>query len=295
MTKGKKIGFGVLALLAIAIVVAIAWPKDTRPEMETALAQEGTVSKTVELTGNVTYPETRRASFLLSGYLNTLNVKVGQKVVKGQVLATLQDASGAPYLSKSQTALLRLTSPIDGIVTGIAAQPGEAVSAGMLVVVVQGPEGEFEVTMQVSENDIAKLVVGDDVTIRVEAIDDAAEFFGTIREIAPTAVTAQGVVTYTVIVTLDSANSEGKGAMSQLRAGMTADVSVVATEVRDVVYVPRRAVLTRNDVEYVRVVVDNDVGYEERAVVTGLRGDDNRVEIVSGLAEGEEIVVKIVE
>jgi hypothetical protein len=58
-------------------------------------------------------------------------------------------------------------------------------------------------------------------------------------------------------------------------------------------YIPYRAVLSKTgtDEKYVRVLKNEQI--EERTVQLGLRADDGKVEILSGLSEGEEIVLKI--
>lgn len=286
MTKGKKFGLAFFGLIVAIIVVAIVWPRNQAETRELLTVAKGDVVQAVDMTGSLTYPETRRAAFMTSGRMSTLNVMLGDTVQAGQVLATLENPT--PEVAND---VYRLASPIDGVVTAIYAFPGEVVGAGAPVVLVQGPARVYEVAVEATENDVVRLFVGDEATVTFDAIDDAT-FAGEIVAIAPVATTAQGVVTYAVRVQLDGAIDGGKGAWSQLRAGLTSDVTVVTARAVDVIAVPRRAVIVRDGVSYVRVVADNDASYDERVVTTGLRGDDGKVVIVDGLGEGDAIIVK---
>lgn len=284
MTKGKKIVLGVVGVIIVGFAVIMAWPRAAAPAFETVAAEKGTVMLSADLTGALTYAETRRVAFLTNGVMQTMHVGVGETVKKDQVLATLDAGLDA---------VVELKAPIAGVVTEVTVQPGEVVQAGMPVVVVQGPVAMFEVLAQASEHDVATLTEGDAATMTIDAVD--AEFVGHVEQIAPVSQSVDGMVTYAVVLSLDAANAEGKGAWSHLRAGMTVDVNVVTNEARNVVYVPRKAVLTRAGKEYVRVADAELQSYTEREVTTGLRGDDNRVVILEGLVEGEDVVVKVLE
>lgn len=287
MTKGKKIGLALFGLLVAVVVVAVLWPKEQQDTRETMTLMKSTVTQTVDMTGSLVYPQSRRAGFMVSGRIETLHVAVGDTVHAGQVLATLED----PMPEVANDAY-RLPSPIDGVVTAVYAYPGDVVGAGTPVVVVQGPVHTFEVTVEATENDVVALFVGDEATIVLDAVDDVT-FMGTILAIAPTATTAQGVVTYTVRIGVERVQNGEKGAWSQLREGMTADVAVETARATNVLAVPRRAVTVRDGVSYVRVIAENEDGYEEREVATGLRGDDGMLVVTDGLSEGDEIIVRM--
>src|SRR3989338_10115706 len=138
MTKGKQIGVVALGLVAVAVIVALAWPRDKRPEFDTATVTRGDVVQAVEATGVLTYPATRRAAFLQGGRLAFV-APVGTEVAKGQVLATLENPT-----PEVQNDMLVVTAPIDGIVTAAYAGAGEVVQAGTPVVLVQGPARTFQ-------------------------------------------------------------------------------------------------------------------------------------------------------
>ena len=74
---------------------------------------------------------------------------------------------------------------------------------------------------------------------------------------------------------------------------MTADVMFYTEEKQDVLYVPSRAVRLDDQGKYVRVLKDDEI--KNIYIEAGLRGDGGLVEIISGLEEGQEIIVNIIE
>ena len=70
---------------------------------------------------------------------------------------------------------------------------------------------------------------------------------------------------------------------------MTADIDIVTSAQHDVLYVPIRSVVFADGGSYVHVY-EGGV-FKKVTVVTGLRGSEGMVEIVSGLHEGQEIVL----
>ena len=74
-----------------------------------------------------------------------------------------------------------------------------------------------------------------------------------------------------------------------LRPGMTADIDVL-TDVRDAtLYIPTRSVVFAESGSYVHVYEDGL--FKEVPITVGLRGSEGTVEVVSGLEEGQEIVL----
>lgn len=294
MSRTKTIGSVILFLGLIAIAVGvgafIAQSREPQSEFETIVAKKGTLYESVEASGGVAYPQAREAAFMVSGYLATMNVELGQSVTKGQLLATARAANDQTLIT--DTASWQLNAPMAGVVTAIHVFPGEVVGAGMPIVVIEGPGEQFEAVLSVSENDIAQIQTGDRAEVSVEALGKNGLFAGRVLSIAPTASHAEGLVVYAVKVSLDYAIGDSKGTLSKLLPGMTADAVITTAEAKNTIIVPRRAVVKVNGIEYVKVAVDNEDGYEQREVVTGLRDQDGNVAIVDGLDVGEEVITK---
>ncbi|PJE77111.1 hypothetical protein COV05_00685 [Candidatus Uhrbacteria bacterium CG10_big_fil_rev_8_21_14_0_10_48_16] len=192
----------------------------------------------------------------------------------------------ASYASaQARLAKAEIHSPIIGDITDITIEPGEQVMASNAIITVQTTQEQFEIIADVSESDIAKLEVGDVALLTFDAFGSSRALNGTVRKIDPAEKLIEGVVYYEVMVSLDVVDQE-----LALRPGLSADLIFTTNFVEQALTVSQRALFEREDVMYVRVLRDGEP--EERAVTTGLRGDLGRIEILSGLEVGEEVIIR---
>jgi len=178
---------------------------------------------------------------------------------------------------EAQIALATITAPIDGAVTAVAIVPGLE-STGTAITLAAST---YEVTADVVESDISAMTIGQEATITVDAID--AVIGGTVAAIAPAASGTSGgdVVSFPVTVALT-------GAPSALRAGMTADITIVTASATDVLTIPSTAL--RGTAGSYRVqVMGADGTPTARPVEVGLV-TDTTAEITGGLAAGDVVV-----
>ncbi|MBP9828381.1 efflux RND transporter periplasmic adaptor subunit [Patescibacteria group bacterium] len=190
--------------------------------------------------------------------------------------------------AQARLARARITAAFDGAVTRVDKEENEVVGAGERIFTLEAVGNQFELPLDIPESDIAKIALGDTVTITFDAFNNGADYSGVVSAIDFAEKVIEGVVYYEATVRFS-----GDSDLSALRPGMSAD-AVIVTDVREsALSVPQRAVLERDGQRYVRVVRGD--GYEERAVTIGIRADGGRIEILSGLEEGERIVVSIKE
>ena len=83
----------------------------TQPVMQTSVVRRGNITLSASGTGTLVAANQANLSFGTSGTLATLNVKVGDKVQKGQLLATIENSSQQSQLTQAKLALANLTSP----------------------------------------------------------------------------------------------------------------------------------------------------------------------------------------
>jgi len=175
-----------------------------------------------------------------------------------------------------------LTSPFEGVVADVKFDSGETVTPAAPVVSVIGPK-KFKITVNVPESDIIKISLTDNVMITLDAYGDEVKFTGNVVKIDPAQTEIQDVVYYSVEVEMQSTEME-------VKQGMTANLDIITDEKNDIITLPQRAVLDRQDgAKYVRILQGNKIS--ENEVTTGLRGDQGRIEITQGVSVGETIVV----
>jgi len=200
----------------------------------------------------------------------------------------VDQARAALEQARLQLEQATLTAPIAGTVTTLNVQPGEMASAGQAAVVVISDLSVLTVDVYLDETDVAQVVIGQEALVSVDAFPDA-ELTGEVAYIALVAETQSGVVLYPVTVRLsptDPSTSSGQG--FPVRAGMTADVEIITASQENALLVPLRAVHTEGGQSYVNRLSGHQL--EQVEVELGLM-TDTEVEIASGLAEGEVVIV----
>lgn len=175
-----------------------------------------------------------------------------------------------------------LVAPSDGLATGVLISPFDAVRKGRPVVVLSDP-GRFEASMMVNEIDILQVRVGDQAMVEVDALPGSS-FAATVTSIAPTATSQQGVVNYRVVAGMEP----GGGPDARLRAGLSVTVRIITQQRRDVLLVPNQAITSRGGVPVVETLLDGTI--VPREIDIGI-SDWQYTEVLSGLSEGEEVVV----
>ena len=192
----------------------------------------------------------------------------------------LSDARRTLETARTALADATLISPTTGIVLTVDADVGERVSAAFLTV---GVSDSLRVRINIDENDIGMLEVGQPVDLTFAALDDR-EYTGEVAWIASQGEVDQGLVTFPVDIALDAPDE-------QLRAGLTADVEILVAEARNVIVVPKAAVQTtpRGGLVFVAAA---DGSSSRRVVETGLSGR-LLIEIVSGLEAGEFVMPNV--
>lgn len=177
----------------------------------------------------------------------------------------------------------------------------------------------MEVEVDVNENDIVKVQIGDSTIVEVDAYLKK-EFKGIVTEIAnsaASALTADQVTNFKVKVRILEESykdlMEGKpDYYSPFRPGMTATVDIITNKQQQIVAVPISAIVIKTDTSSTKkpMVDKTDAPQTEtaesdekfecvfvkakdeaklRVVKTGIQ-DDTNIEIISGLQEGDEII-----
>ncbi|MFA5945502.1 MAG: HlyD family efflux transporter periplasmic adaptor subunit [Patescibacteria group bacterium] len=209
-----------------------------------------------------------------------------------KVIAPPRNVDIAPYLASRDGATARylkteIVSPIDGKIGKVDVKLGEAVTTGTAVISVEPTSATaYEVAVDVPESDVAHLALGDTATITFDAFGADVVFTGSLSSLDRSEKLIEGVVFYQAKIAV----TDGPR-LNDLRNGMSADVTVLTDSKSNVLTVPTRSILEINGQKLVRILVNDAI--QEKPVVVGLRGDNSISEILSGLAEGDVVVVSI--
>jgi RND family efflux transporter MFP subunit len=212
--------------------------------------------------------------------LAQLTIQIDQLAVDN-AQAALTTAQAA--VTSAGTPPAGLYAPFTGIITSINAQAGNTyntngVALGMANTAI------LTDTIQVSEANIFKIKSGMDASVTISST--GSSYPAKITFISSSATTSQGVVSYRVTVTLTQNSSTD---VSQLKAGLTANVSIVTAKSTNAVLVPNSAITTVNGVSSVQIL-GSDGKVTTQTITTGL-SDYQNTEVTSGLTEGQVIIL----
>jgi len=261
------------------------------------------------------------------------------KVSQNDLESARQTVKAAEYIVKSSRANvddanenLRLTSvhsPISGTISKLSVEQGERVVgtqqfAGTEMLRI-ADLNKMEVRVDVNENDIIRISLGDTAIIDVDSYSHLDKLFkGIVTQIANTAkdkISADAVTEFEVRVRILNSSFKDlieEGRTTPFRPGMTASVDIITERKEGILAVPLAAVTTRNldEIPVDSTKVENQEGEARqnedgnakdeddkreivfvfddgiakiRQVKTGI-SDYNNIEILEGLEQGEQIV-----
>ena len=185
--------------------------------------------------------------------------------------ARVKVAQAAMSEAETMMGYASITAPFDGVVTRKLADVGDLAMPGKPLLEIEAPTSlRFEADLPEAILDRVKL--GEKMPVRLAKVIE-----GTVSEISPVA----DPVSRTFNVKFDLPPTDG------LRTGQFGRVSVPVAEVK-LLLVPQAAVLKRGQMELVFVAKDGKAAL--RLVKTG-KVLEGRIEVLSGLEEGEQVIV----
>jgi HlyD family secretion protein len=295
----------------------------------TVSVERGDVVAMVSATGTISPVNLVDISSKISGLIQEMKVKENDQVKVGQILLSLDDTHLRAQVAQAQARLINakgiyertreleamgavaiqqldtslsdynvaqatyddtisqlndtiIRSPINGQVIGKPTPAGQAVAPGVstpMVLLTVADMSKMQIETQVDESDIGQMQVGQKVTFTVDAYQ-GKNFSGVVSNISQKANVVSNVVYYKVLVDVDAAEN-------LLKPTMTARVSIIVAERKGVLMVPLATVKSNNGKFYVMTVKN---GTEQATTVTtGITGEA-KIEILSGLVEGDQVV-----
>lgn len=220
----------------------------------------------------------------------------------------MQSTSATVKEAQDNLGRTNIYAPMSGTISKLDAELGERVvgtqqMAGTEILRVANLTN-MEVEVDVNENDIVKVQVGDSTIVEVDAYL-GKEFKGIVTEIsnsADAALTTDQVTNFKVKVRILEESYkdllEGKADnYSPFRPGMTATVDIITNRKNNIIGVPISAIVIKNDTtatestdqKYEAVFLKEGTKAELRKVSTGIQ-DDSNIEITEGLTEGETVI-----
>jgi HlyD family secretion protein len=231
-------------------------------------------------------------------------------------LSSLNNAKSMYDKNKINLSYARIYSPIDGVILNRAVDEGQTVAASFstpTLFTIANDLTQMRVEANVDEADIGNVSMNQRVEFTVDAYPEM-KFSGSVTEIRMQPVTTSNVVTYTVII--QAPNPDKK-----LMPGMTASTTIFVNEKKDILVVPGKAIrfapvqetyssylkslpmdsakkmdinlpVNSADKDKMFIWTKTGLAIHQREVKIGTN-DGINYELVSGLIEGDEIVLSM--
>ena len=239
-------------------------------------------AKKARKTGKVSAKKTYDAAMLQYSNAKTLyNVAmdgIDDDVKDAQ--ETLKDAQKALKTFEKYAGTGVIKAECSGTVTSVGYEDGETLSTDTDIATYMNSDA-VTTSVSVAQDDISEIEVGDTVNISLSAYEGKT-FHGKVTSISTTS-SGTSTVSYPVVVTMT-------GDVSSIYAGMSADVTFVTKEVKDVLYISNKAVETEGTKSYV-TKKNSDTSTTKTQVKTGF-SDGHNVQIESGLSEGDTVLIE---
>ena len=230
----------------------------------------------VEAKNKVAEAEWERAGKLL----DALSAK------RKQILAGIDQARAEVSQTQVYTSYTRLTSPMNGIVTQRGAEPGMLAAPGIPLLTIED-QSHYRLEVSVEESQTKNIRVGTPARIEIDAMG-LKDLSAQVSEIVP----AIDPSSRTYFVRIDLPDAGKTKNRRPVRSGLFGKASFRIGE-KSTLLVPQQSIMRRGQLVSVYVVDEGGL-VRTRLIQTGQSYGD-RVEVISGLRNGEKIVVQGIE
>jgi HlyD family secretion protein len=189
-----------------------------------------------------------------------------------------------------------IRAPFSGVIASVSVQKGDNASSGTTLGTIITSKKVAIISL--NEVDVAKISLGEKTTLTFDAIPDLT-IAGQVVEIDSLGTVSQGVVNYNVKISFDTSDD-------RVKPGMSVSANIITNVKQDVLTVPNSAIKTQNETSYVQMFdtplttpatgvqgSPSSVPPVNQTVEVGI-SDDTNTEIISGIKEGDQVVVKTI-
>jgi RND family efflux transporter MFP subunit len=238
--------------------------------------------------------ERRQALADIKAGADSIDIKVALNTI-AQRQSSLQNARDAVQDAYDTLNDYTVRAPISGQIAKINVQEANQVSPSTALATLITKAKIAKITL--NEVDVAKVAVGQKATLTFDAVPDLT-IAGTVAEVDLIGTASQGVVSYTVKIAFDTQDD-------RIKAGMSVAASVITDTRVNVLIVPNSAIKQTNGASMVQTLastasdaeaaqgVTSKTEPDTKQVETGLANDQS-TEIISGLNEGDRVVVRTI-
>lgn len=198
---------------------------------------------------------------------------------QNQIQARIQQARADVSNARIYAGYARLVAPINGIVVSKQADVGSMVMPGVPLLTIEN-DSRYQLEVAVEESQLGRIHLNDQARVEIEALDNK-ELICSVEEIVPTA--DPNTRSYLVKLGLPSVTE------AHFRSGLYGKARFISGQ-RQALVIPQKAITQRGQLVGVFVVDQSGIA-RLRLIKTGKSFGD-RIEVLSGVNDGEQIVIE---
>ncbi len=196
--------------------------------------------------------------------------------------AQVKSAEADLASSRAQLSKTILVAPFSGIITKVDVQIGDVVSLNMSEIAMIG-NGLFQIESYVPEINVAFVKAGDPAVVTLDAYGTAVPFDAAVVSVDPAETLRDGVSTYRTVLQFTTPDP-------RIKSGMTANILITTEKKSNVISVPQGIIATKDGQNLLKVM-EGGIAVD-RKVETGSASSLGQVEIVSGLQDGDVVLLQ---
>lgn len=174
-----------------------------------------------------------------------------------------------------------IRAPFDGVITKIDARVGERATPDVPLITMMSAD-VFQIDSYVPEVNIALIKLGAEAKVTLDAYGEDVLFNAKVIAIDPAETIRDGVSTYKIKLQFSEEDS-------RIKSGMTANVSIITFSKQNVIVLPGGVIFDRDGKKFVQVKEDDKI--LEKEIIIGSVSSLGQVEVVSGLTDGELVIL----
>ncbi len=174
-----------------------------------------------------------------------------------------------------------ITTPASGYISSKNIVKGQYASPGVEIFSVKNSR-VVEAEINITESDISFVKVGTDAEVKIKSANGSDKVVGKITMANPVKDAKTGLYK----VHIEIPNKDGK-----IKVGMIAEISLVLKENKNVIAIPSDSIIQDGEKFFVFVASQDGKTAQKVEVIKGIENPE-KTEIVSGIKEGDKIIVK---
>ena len=198
-----------------------------------------------------------------------------------QAIAGSQASLSSAWYAYQATIDGVVKAPIAGTVANVSVAAGQAVNTTDTSLLISTKQDIWS-KIAVSEADVKYIAPEQTAKISIDALDGKS-FAGLVKRVDEFGIDTCGVITYNVYLVLTETDSV-------IKPGMTTQVEITTQKKDNVLLVSNAAIKPYQGSKAVQIMSEQTGAAVYAPVVTGIKGD-TQTEIISGLTEGQEVVI----